>query len=119
MAGRASGSRDEHDPGATAELWQITIALLDKLGEWSTRFSVHPAHALPLHQQETQIPADLYVYRPPDDEWSEGLPWRVNGFPLRLWIWSAEEWQALTPAARPVDAQHHLESNVWCVLRML
>lgn len=41
--------------------------------------------------------------------------WRINGFPARLLIWSAEEWEHLE--SRPIDAQYH-PFGVWCALRL-
>ncbi len=41
--------------------------------------------------------------------------WRINGYPARLLIWSAEEWEHLE--SRPIDAQYH-PFGVWCALRL-
>lgn len=41
--------------------------------------------------------------------------WRVNGHPVRLVIWSHEEWEQLDE--RPADAQLH-PYGVWCALRI-
>lgn len=46
---------------------------------------------------------------------SEAVLWRINGFPARLLIWTADEWERLE--ARPADAQFH-PSGVWCALRL-
>lgn len=39
--------------------------------------------------------------------------WRVDGFPLRVTVWTEAEWSIL--ADRPMDAQH-LGCGVWCAL---
>ncbi|WP_165224465.1 hypothetical protein [Aquisphaera insulae] len=44
----------------------------------------------------------------------ETARWRINGFKVRLLIWSADEWDLL--AERPADAQLH-PTGVWCALR--
>ncbi|QEH36979.1 hypothetical protein OJF2_55640 [Aquisphaera giovannonii] len=40
--------------------------------------------------------------------------WRINGYEVRLVIWSPDEWADLQE--RPIDAQFH-PSGVWCALR--
>jgi hypothetical protein len=46
---------------------------------------------------------------------SAGVFWRINGFRVRLMVWTVEEWDKLE--LRPADAQYH-PSGVWCALRL-
>lgn len=39
----------------------------------------------------------------------------INGYPARILIWSAEEWEQME--VRPPDAQFH-PFGVWCALRL-
>lgn len=41
--------------------------------------------------------------------------WRINGFPARVLIWTAEEWSRLPHP--PEDAQY-VGEGLWCALRM-
>ncbi len=60
-----------------------------------------PAACLALHLAETH---------------SEHMAaWRINGYPARVLIWTAEEWSRL--AHPPQDAQY-VGHGLWCALRM-
>jgi hypothetical protein len=41
--------------------------------------------------------------------------WLINGFPVSVLIWTAEEWDLLID--RPLDA-HPYPNGIWCALRM-
>ncbi len=50
------------------------------------------------------------------DESSEhSATWRINGYPARVLIWTADEWSRLTHPPR--DAQY-VGEGLWCALRM-
>ncbi len=46
---------------------------------------------------------------------SAAVFWRINGFRVRLMVWTVEEWENLE--LRPADAQYH-PSGIWCALRV-
>jgi hypothetical protein len=56
----------------------------------------------------------VHIYRPDADDRNSAL-WRINGFPARVVVWTAEEWERLDE--RPADAQY-LPCGVWCALRL-
>jgi hypothetical protein len=42
--------------------------------------------------------------------------WWINGYRVRLFIWSQSEWENLE--THPSDAQHH-PRGLWCALRVV
>lgn len=56
----------------------------------------------------------LGLYNPLPSE-ANSARWRINGYPVRIVIWTAEEWEQL--AHRPADAQY-FACGVWCALRV-
>jgi hypothetical protein len=58
--------------------------------------------------------ARLGLYAPPTSE-TNTARWRINGYPARIVIWTAEEWEKLSE--RPADAQYY-SCGVWCALRV-
>jgi hypothetical protein len=58
--------------------------------------------------------ARLGLYAPPASE-TNTARWRINGYPARIVIWTAEEWEKL--GERPSDAQYYA-CGVWCALRV-
>jgi hypothetical protein len=63
------------------------------------------------HQAQTPL---LSLHEPQESPVNSAR-WRINGFPAKIIIWTAEEWERL--AERPTDAQR-LPSGTWCALRM-
>ncbi len=66
--------------------------------------------------------SSLYSARPtllrlfkPQSQRPGSARWRINGHPVRLLIWSSDEWERLEE--RPADAQLH-PHGVWCALRV-
>jgi hypothetical protein len=61
-----------------------------------------------------QRPHDFRLQGKPVLEQAEAF-WRINGYRVRLLIWTRDEWEKLeTP---PSDAQFH-PVGVWCSLRV-
>lgn len=60
-----------------------------------------PSHHLALHLAEA--PSE------------HSAAWRINGYPARVLIWTADEWSRLSDP--PQDAQY-VGLGLWCVLRM-
>jgi hypothetical protein len=56
----------------------------------------------------------LRLHKPHEDT-ARSPCWRINGFPARVLIWTAEEWSRLTE--RPNDAQEY-PNGIWCALRI-
>ena len=58
--------------------------------------------------------ATLGLFSPPASE-TNSARWRINGYPARIVIWTAREWEDLPE--RPTDAQY-FDCGVWCALRL-
>jgi hypothetical protein len=59
-------------------------------------------------------PAALRLYCPGSHA-AMSAHWLINGYPARLYVWTAEEWEGLEE--RPSDAQYH-PLGFWCALRL-
>ncbi len=66
----------------------------------------------PVHDLAQAATLRLYLHARPE---SRSIYWRINGFRVRLLVWTSEEWERLD--TRPSDAQFH-PSGVWCALRL-
>ncbi len=53
---------------------------------------------------------ELRVHRPDESGCEVGL-WRINGYPARILIWTADQWEQLEE--RPEDAQYY-PCGIWC-----
>ena len=45
----------------------------------------------------------------------QAAPWRINGHPATLFVWTVEQWERLQE--RPADAQYS-PCGIWCALRI-
>lgn len=43
----------------------------------------------------------------PDGCVAESCIWRINGWPARILVWTADAWEALPECDRPTDAQSY------------
>ena len=55
----------------------------------------------------------LGLFRPDGD--ANVSRWRINGYPARIIIWTAEEFESLID--RPADALYY-PCGIWCALRV-
>lgn len=56
----------------------------------------------------------LKIHHPNEARCEVGY-WRINGYPARIIVWTAEEWARLEEP--PQDAQYY-PCGVWCALRL-
>lgn len=56
----------------------------------------------------------LHLYSPGGEE-LHVAHWRINGHPIRVVVWTSEQWEGLEQ--RPSDAQY-VGCGVWCALRL-
>ncbi len=58
-------------------------------------------------------PGQIRLFCPVMGPESHSAMWRVNGYPLRLTVWTDAEWSGLV---NPPDDAQQLDCGIWCTL---
>jgi hypothetical protein len=58
----------------------------------------------------------LRIHTPPEENADRQTTWKINGWPVNVVIWTADEWARLHE--KP-PAQYYPDLGLWCALKVV